>query len=199
MKTALTILLFLAATYSVRSEIMVGPSLEWLTDTSSAVGVFAVTKSNHKTDSEFELIFRLHKSIKGSVPQVTASSYSVRLPKDTKPPTVDNGDRFLMFFKVDEKASLQVAHLINLTKSQNGGMDSVAITSKFKVLTEEAEILKLVEQRFKAFPNTTTTKWREYPNSRFDVEVPTDSPAYVFLYGGSACYLLVPDDLKTKK
>ncbi len=199
MKAALNILLFLAATFSVRAEIIVGASLEWLTDTSTAVGVFEVTKSHNKTDSEFELTFRLQKSIKGNAPQVTASSYWVRLPKDTEPPTVDAGDRFLIFFKPDEKDSIRVAHLINLTKSQNGGMDSVAITSKFKVLTEEAGLLKLVEQRFKAFPTATATKWREYPNSRFDVEVPTDSPAFVFLYGGSTCYLIVPDDLKTKK
>ena len=199
MRIALTILLFLTATFSVRAEIMVGTSLEWLTDTSTAVGVFQVTKSNNKTDSEFELTFRLHKPIKSSAPQVTSSSYWVRLPKDTERPTVDEGDRFLLFFKLDEKASLQVAHLINLTKSQNGGMDSNAITSKFKVLTKDVEILNLVEQRFKAFPNATTTKWREYPNSRFDVEVPTDSPASRVLCGGSACYLLVPDDLKPKE
>lgn len=199
MRTTLTILLFFAATFSVRAEIMVGASMEWLTDTSTAVGVFEVTKSHRKTNSEFELTLRLHKAIKGNAPQVTASSYWVRLPKDTEPPTVGEGDRFLIFFKFDEKTSLQVAHLINLSKSQNGGMDSVAITSKFKILTEEAEILKLVEQRFKAFPTATTTKWREYPNSRYDVEVPTDSPAFGVLWGGSTCYLLVPEDLKTKK
>ena len=199
MKTAITILLFVAVTFSVRAETMVGASLEWLTDTSTAVGVFEVTKSHNKTDSEFELTFRLHKSIKGNVPQVTESTYWVRIPKDTRLPKVDERDRFLVFLKPDEKASLRVSHLINLTKSQNGGIDSLAITSKFKILSDEAEILKLVEQRFKAFPKATTTKWREYPNSRFDVEVPTGSPAFRALFAGSTCYLLVPDDLKTKE
>jgi hypothetical protein len=199
MKSALIILLFLTATFSARAEIMVGSSLEWLADTSTAVGVFEVTKSHHKSDSEFDLTFRFHKPLKGNAPQVTTSSYWVRLPKDTDPPTVDEGDRFLIFFKPDERASLRVAHLINLTKSQNGGMDSIAITSKFKILTEEAEILNVVEQRLKAFPKATTSKWREYPNSRFDVEVPTDSPAFRVFYGGSTCYLVVPDDLKTNK
>jgi len=199
MKTSITILLFLAATFLARAELMVGASLEWLADTSADVGVFQVTKSHQKTDSEFELTFRLQKALKGNAPQVATSSYWVRLPKGSDLPTVDPDDCFLLFFKPNDQDFLHVAHLINLSTVQNGGMESVAINSKFETLTEEAQILKVVKQRINAFPKATTTKWQEYPDSRFDVEVPTDSPAFKVLFGGSTCYLLVPDDLKTEK
>jgi len=198
MKPTIYIFLHLVAALTLRAEIIVGASLEWLADTSASVGLYQVTESRKESDSEFQLFFRLDDALKGKPPLTAASSYWVRLPKGSQPPSVSVGDRFLIFLKPDDKDSPRVAHLINLSTSQSGGWDSVAINCKFEVLTDHAQILATVRGRIKSHPAETATKLHEYPNSRFDVEVPFDSPAFKVLYGGSTCYLLVPADLKPK-
>ena len=199
MKSTVFVFLYLVAALTLRAEIMVGASLEWLADTSASVGLYQVTESRKESDSAFQLSFRLDDALKGKPPLAAASSYWVRFPKGSQPPSVPVGDRFLIFLKPDDTDSPRVAHLINLSTSQSGGMDSVAINCKFEVLTDQAQILATVRGRIKSHPTDTSTKWHEYPNSRFDVEVPFDSPAFKVLYGGSTCYLLVPKDLKPAK
>lgn len=192
-------ILFAFAALTLRAEIMVGASLEWLADTSSSIGTYQITESRKESDSAFQLTLKLEDSLKGKPPQKADSSYWVRLQTGSKPPTIAVGDRFLIFLKRDDKDSDRVAHIINLSTSQTGGMDSVAINHKFEVLTNQAKILAVVRGRIEKHPKVEPVKWHEYPNSRFDVEVPTDSPAFKVLYGGSTCYLLLPDDLKPAK
>lgn len=199
MHTLITVIILLVLTNSARAEIMVGVSLEWLADTSTSIGLFQVSESQRKTDNEFELTFRLYESLKGDAPESAKSRHWVRVRRDTTLPTIEIGDSFLLFFKLNEKESLRIDFQINLSDLQNGGINSVAIKSNFEVLTEETQILELVRQRIESHPNATIMKWNEYPDSRFDVEVPREAPAFKVLFGKSACYLLVPDDLKPEK
>jgi hypothetical protein len=195
MKSIAFVILNLVATLTLRAEVMVGPSLEWLSDTSASVGIYRVTQTIKKSDSSFQLSFRLDESLKSTPPQSASSPYWIRLPKDSQPSVVALEDRFLIFLKPDAKDLAQVAHLINLSKPQSEDMMSVAINCKFEVLAEQAAILATVRGRIRSHPTTTPSKWREYPNSRFDVEVPMGSAAFAVLWGGSTCYLLVPEDL----
>lgn len=199
MKAALNTLLVFAFSMTLRAEVMVGASLEWLADTSASVGIYEVTQSRKESDSGFQLSFRLDDKLKGAPPPSTTSPYWVRLPKGAPPPGVSTGERFLVFLKPDDKDAPRVAHLINLSQAQTGGMDSVAINCTFEVLTDPAKILEVVKARIKSHPTDKATRWREYPDSRFDVEVPFETPAHKVLFGGSTCYLLVPDDLKPVK
>lgn len=175
---------------------MVGASLEWLADTSPGIGVYQVTGQNKESAPAFQLSFRLEKTLKGTPPENSDSSYWMRLSKESPEPIIANGSRFLIFFKPDEKDTPRVAHLINLAAPQLGGMESVAINSKFEVMTDPAKILALVQKRIESHPKALSARWHEYPASRFDVEVPTGSPAHAILWGGSTCYLLLPEDLK---
>jgi hypothetical protein len=199
MKTRVFVLLYLVVTVTVRAEIRVGASLEWLADTSGGVGIYQATESREESDSAFQLSFQLDEALKGEPPQLVASSYWVRFAKGPQPPSVSVGDRFLIFLKPDDQNSPRVAHLINLSTTQAGGTDSVAINSKFEVLTLPPQILATVRGRIKSHPTAKPTKWREYPDSRFDVEVPPEAPAYNVLFSGSLCYLLVPEDLRPPK
>lgn len=199
MKSAFGIFLYFVFALTLRAEIIVGTSLEWLADSSTSIGIYQVAESRKESDTNFQLSFRLNEKLKGEPPQAAASSYWIRAPKGEPAPGVSSGDRFLIFLKPDEKNSLHVATLINLSKPQINGMDSVAINSKFEVLTDPAKILATVRERIKSHPAAKPTKWQEYPNSRFDVEVPHNSPAFSVLWGGSTCYLVVPDDLKPVK
>ncbi|MEK7953798.1 hypothetical protein [Luteolibacter soli] len=196
MKSTLSAILYLLVTLTLRSEVMVGPSLEWLADTSASVGIYRVTQTRKESDSSFQLSFSLDESLKATPPQSASSPYWLGLPKDPQPSSVAEEDRFLIFFKSDEKDEARIAHLINLSTPKSRSLMSVAINCKFEVLAEQAAILAVVRGRIKSRPTTTSTKWREYPASRFDVEVPKASPAFIVLWYGSDCYLLLPEDLK---
>jgi hypothetical protein len=199
MKPTVFVFLFLVCALALRAEIIVGSSLEWLADTSASVGIYQVTESRKESDSAFQLSFKLDDTLKGTPPRSPASSYGVRFRSGTQPPSVAVGSRFLIFFKPDDKDLVRVEHLINISTIQDGGWDSIAINSKFEALADQAQILATVRGRLKSHPTNTSTRWRECPDSRFDVEVPIGSSAFTVLFGGSSCYLLVPDDLKPAK
>ncbi|MBK8040687.1 MAG: hypothetical protein IPK22_26675 [Verrucomicrobiaceae bacterium] len=199
MRTTVFAFLFSIASLTLRGEISVGASLEWLTDTSTSIGTYVITDSRKESDSAFQLSLKVEESLKGKPPQNANSPYWVRRPKGSETPIVRVGDRFLIFLKRDDNDSDRVAHLINLSTSQSGGMESVSINHKFEVLTGQAEILTVVKERIKGHPTVSPTKWREFPLSRFYVEVPMGSQAFGELYGGSTCFLLLPDDLKPEK
>jgi hypothetical protein len=196
MKSIILFFCSFAFTLDLQAEIMVGASLEWLADTSPGIGVYEVTRQNRESASAFQLSFRLEKTLKGTPPENSGSPYWVRSSKESSETNIANGNRFLLFFKLDEKDTLRVAHLINLSTPQLGGMESTAINSRFEVITDPAKILAVVQERIKSHPKALPTKWHEYPDSRFDVEVPTGSAAHAVLWGGSTCYLLLPQDLK---
>ena len=197
MKSAVFVFLYLVAALTLRAEIIVGASLEWLADSSASIGIYQVTESRNTSDSAFQLSFRLDDVLKSTPPQTAASSYSVRFHKEA--PIVTIGNRFLIFLKPDETDSPRVAHLINLSTSQIGGLDSVSVNSKFELLTDQTQILATVRERIKSHPKGSPTKLHEHPNSSFDVEVPHGTGASRVLYAKSACFLLVPDDLKPAK
>lgn len=196
MKSVVLAFCYFAFNLALQAEIMVGASLEWLADTSPGIGVYQVTRKNRESASAFQLSFRLEKTLKGTPPESTDSAYWVRPEKGSPEAIIGDGNRFLIFFKLDEKNLPRVAHLINLSTPQRGGMESVAVNSKFEVLTDPAKILALVQGRIESHPKAVPTGWQEYPDSRFDVEVPTGSPAHAVLWSGSTCYLLLPEDLK---
>ena len=65
----------------------------------------------------------------------------------------------------------------------------------FEVLTEEAKILTTVRERLKSHPVAAPAKGPVVPANKCWVEVPYRTSAYELLYHGSACYVLLPEDL----
>ena len=198
MKFIFYVFLYLVATSALRAESIVGKSLEWLADTSMSIGVYRVTGSRKEADFHFELSFQLEDVLKGDPLRSTAASYWLRFREGAKP-KVAPGDRFLVFLKPDDHDSPRVDHLINLSVSQDAGWDSVAINSKFEVLTDQAQILALVRARLQSHPTEAVFRRHDDFGSSLEVEVPGNTPAHYVLFSGSDCYLLVPDDLKPTK
>ncbi len=196
MKFTIAFLALLILPLSLRAEVIVGKSLEWLTDTSSGAGIYIVDTAANKSFSDYKLTLRLHQPLKSDPSKSARSDYWIR-PNVNPPSTVVSaGDRFLVFFAPDEKGVSQVAHLINLSNTQVAGFESVAINAAFQRVTDSAEILRIVRERLRTHPKTEVVRLHEYPDTR--VEVPYDATGHRELYSGSTCYLLVPEDLRPK-
>jgi len=189
---------FFTLTISLHAEVVVGKSLEWLTDTSSCIGIYLVDSPGKESFSAYKLVLRHHESLKGDPPSSARSDYWIRPSPNANPPTasVEIGDRFLVFFAPDDEGVAHVSHLINLTNQHVAGLESVAINSAFQIVAPKG-IVPLVSARLHSHPKTKVVRWQEYPETR--VEVPVDAPCHRELYAGSTSYLLVPEDLTPKK
>ena len=188
MKQTTFVLLYLFVAMTLRAEVTGTASLEWLADKSVNVGIYQVAQTRRESASTFSLSFRLAETLKGTPSQSRTS-------KDSEPPNVDIGDRFLIFFlKFDDDEEAAAYHVINLSSPPSEGLKSLAINCKFEVLTEGAAILATVRGRLRSHPAAALTSRREYITS-LSVEVPYGSPAHKILYRGSSCFLRVPEDL----
>jgi len=211
MKSTVIVLLHLVAALTLRAEIAVGESLEWMADTNAAIGIYQVT-AVHKAPAPvsgpdvfptvpltFELSFRLKENLKGTPPDSCKSTYSIPSLEGSLPPSVAIGDRFLLFLNfiiADNRNSARIDRLINLSNPRYGDARSSAITCKFEVPADDEQILAVARERLKAHPGTMPN---ERYKQKFWVQLRGDEPAYRVLYNGSACYLLVPEDLKPVK
>ena len=186
----------------VSAETIVAPSLEWLADYSAASGTYRVRAVNRLSQG-YKIELQQEAKLRGNPPsRFTASYYawrkSIRSGPSAGSPTrralVDQGDKFLICFERRSKDSLQARQLINLTYPQRNGPAFTAITSRGKLLTDGPSILRSFQQRLRQRPaGEPATLSLNSPGRRMELEV--GNAAFRALYSGSACYLLVPDDL----
>ena len=184
-----------------------GASLEWLADTSFAIGTYRVHSSTDGSSLlPVELDLRLDETLKGEPSPRVAGTYWLVVPENTKS-HVDVDDRFLVCFKRSSEQGvfttpvrLSVTHLIHLSHPQLAGLQAIAITSKFEVLTDGAAIVEAVRARMKAHPmaqGLALPDKLEVSSGRAVTRVPLDSPAAKVLRDLKASLaLLVPEDLR---
>jgi micrococcal nuclease len=189
--------LFLLPLSFVQAEISVVSSLEWLADTSEAIAIYNVIDFTKKED-DYKIKLNLSKNLKGKAPRRQSVKYYIIDRQQKKIKAIDKKHQFLIFFKNNNIGQLQYCHQINLTIPAKAGTKFIAANSSFELLTDKEKIIKCVSERLKTHPKQKILKHDEYPpfKTRFDVEIPGASDLYCAVYGGSACYLLVPDDLK---
>ena len=201
MKLKLFFIIFLLLSSPAEAENIVVSSLEWLTDTSSAVGIYTVNTCKIKEVGcyvcPYECSVILLRTLKNIPPEErTIIYYNYTFDIND----IGSGDQILVFFSEDDHGEKQVIHQINLDKPQKRGDQFIAVTSEFELLTEKDKILGIVETRLKEFPNQKVLKYGEWPKveDRFEIEIPIDNPVYTPVNSGSGCYLVVPEDLKEK-
>ena len=180
------------------AENMVGKSLEWLTDESSAIGIYRVL--NVTTDKTGEIYSsELHRdtTLKGICPDTAKDEYfkSMRWPLVRKDAVI-TGDRFLVFWIGDTNKS--VHETINLTTPLKTGFRHIAADADQNLLGDADAILKVVKGRMKAMPKPQIISAEGLALKDYWVEVRVGSDLWQALYGGSMCYLLVPQDIKEK-
>jgi hypothetical protein len=183
------------------AEIIVGATVEWMTDTCPYIGIYrALTVSANSTE-QVHIEAELMDAILGKAPKSFTFDYPTWVKQKT-PNGPKIGDRFLIFLRDTDEHDIRWQHLISLSTPALSSYDHVALRPDFSLLDDGKEIETVVRNRAKAKP-LSAMKWHEYPKieDRFRVEVPLASPAGLVLFSGSACYLLVPDDLlnMTKK
>ena len=181
------------------AEIIVGSTLEWLTDTSPYIGIYLASKVGSDAPGQVYVEATLSTPLRGDLPKYFSFDYpTLDFVENNKAACVPKeGDTFLIFLRDAGKNDVRWEHIINLTCPAMRGFAHVAIRPDFSILTNGAAIEKVVRDRM-AKRGLTAMSWGEYPpmEHRFDIEVPSGTPAFSALYAGSKCYLLVPFDLQ---
>jgi hypothetical protein len=94
-----------AATPPLRAEPMhfsvIAMSLEWLTDTSSFIGIYSVKAPATDGFIGLRLTMRLDKALKAQPPESAKSAYYIRSKENPNPALVSVGNQFLVFFASD--------------------------------------------------------------------------------------------------
>ena len=201
MKTMLILFLVLAAAV-VRADAKdeMGESLEWLADTSPAIGIYTAGAPDKldgiKDYLQFDADLKLKETLKGAPPAQLKSQPIYFIAKKYSPKNdVAEGDRFLVFLWPDAKEAMRVEYMISLSKPK--APDSrlaLAYNAKFDVLADEKTILSTMRERLAAHPGMSPLpkpgQWEESA-----VEVPPGTPAYQALYSGSVVSMMLPADL----
>ena len=191
------LIVILLATSSVRAEIICGVTLEWLADTCPYVGIYSTQTISPDSPGSLHISATLTKSLRGEPPKTFSFNYptfNTASQRSARAPEV--GDKFLLFLRAADTRSKEIRweQIISLTHPSAHGYAHVALRPDFTLLTDGDQIVKVVSERI-AKKAVIPTPWREYPHDRFRVEVPMDTPAFSAIWGGSSCYLIVPDDL----
>jgi len=175
-------LLFVTSRFSAHAEIMVGETLEYLTDTCPQIAIYRVVDTTQSING-----FRgeLVESLRGNPPR------EFRFDGVTNAKTLAVGDEELCFLRSTGK-EMRWEETIPLTHPAVQG--NAALRPDFSICTKKADILVVVRLREETYP-LQEQRWRQYPASRLQVEIPGGTPAWKAVFGGSACFLLVPPDL----
>ena len=191
----LYIALLVAASTAAHGEIQVGESLEYLADTCPYIGVYTFDHMSPGSKDCLPVVASLTKTLRGQPPSLTTftcpnpdSAWNQMRIK------LHSGDHFLVFFRDAGTNDVRIEVVISLTEPIRGGELSAALEPDFSVVSNEVAIEKIVHDRIASKP-VRPVRWRDYPDNRFRLEVPPGTPAYGALFGGSSCYLIVPDDL----
>ena len=205
-KFGLALILALCFAQIATAEIMVGTSVEWLAASSNvvAVGVLEQTTEEKGLGSVIYESYKLKisKTLKGNKKQkeidfvVRVVGRNSRIKEIAKSKELviaflskTNGHSTETFLnnKFVPTNKLFPLSIINLDKPSK-----YVIDTNFKVLKEKKKIigaskkaLKLMQKFLKKDSNNKL--------ERRVVEVPLDSEAFASLYGGSVCYLTVPN------
>jgi hypothetical protein len=178
---------------------MVGKSLEWLTDQSSAIGIYIVTavQTNPAGDT-FSCHLRREHSIRGDCPENASDEYfkSIRWPS-VRTNAVVIGDRFLVFWVGETNKS--VHETINLTAPLTSGFRHIAADVDQNLLTDGGTIVSVVTNRMQTMPHPEKVKGEGLTVKEYWIEVDMGRRLFQALYSGSSCFLMVPKDIKEKR
>jgi hypothetical protein len=180
------------------AEIMVTASLEWLADHSIDSAIYTVTALQEREGliDAYTITLERTETLRGHPVKTTRVLYQ-RVPrgKGVNPaPVVEKGDEFLMCFQHYRTGEKRPVQVINLDRPLNRGFKYVAVNKDLKVLQNKADILEVFRARLADHPIGEPMVIDDYSrDNRFELQPYTE--VYSAIYGGSACYLLVPDDL----
>ncbi|HWB60611.1 MAG TPA: hypothetical protein VG733_14045 [Chthoniobacteraceae bacterium] len=191
MKKILALFLAVTAAVDARGAAVTSSSLEWLADTSPAIGVYNVTSAESRPSGAgahyaFDLKFR--EALKGTPPATLQVTYDdfYYLEKGKR---VRKDDKFLVFFRVDKNGLSHPAQVISL--AQPGGVldtpMALAMNAKVEVLTDGAAVLRTVRERMAAHPGTLLV----VESRDWGVEI-TDTAAFKGIMYGDSYRLMLP-------
>ena len=199
----------------LRAEIAVGHSLEWLADTSSSIGIYrTITCTPGKENLPSVLTCLLEENLKGPPAGLTSFTFNPVI-RDTRgfftTTPLSSGTNFLIFFRRDTSGDLKAVHKINLADPLSGGDSSLAINHKFEVLVDAKVIVDSTKERVASHPAAIQLGVDGDRLMKFDratgtvkqshaaVVIPGSTAAYRQIFGGSVCYLFIPEDLHAHK
>jgi len=187
------------AASAARAEDVAGLTLEWLADTCPYIGVYRV-ESASPIDADpshyLHIVSSLTDALRGEPPKDFAFEYP-GAGTTSNPGTADPavGHRFLTFLRDAAPKDIRWEQIISLTTPAKQGYAYVALRPDFTLLSDGKQIERIVRDRIAKKP-LKAMAWREYPGRLSTVEIPPGTPAYEAIDLGSACYLIVPDDLR---
>lgn len=210
LKSGVFLFLLFCSTSFANAEIIVGSSIEWLTVSSKVVAVGKII-SVEKTKGEGSVIYETYifqssEIIKGSKKgkkfNFTVRTFSTEPVFGKLINTSDeiavfltdsgnDGEKFLQGKLVPTNIQIPLS-IFNIDKP-----NKYIINLNFNVLKNKDEILKTCRETVKA----QTEYLKQNPVTsikRFYLEVPFDTEAFSSLYGGSVCYLFVPNFMSSK-
>jgi hypothetical protein len=194
MKTITVLIAAVCCATIAQASIVVSQSAEWLCDNSDTVGIYKVVKgsvgktNNNDSRHRYTYTLQLTESLKGDPVKKCSAKFSVHVGTAQKTgDTVQESDELIVFFQAKKTYEPAIIHQINLSRPWHAGARFVAVDAKFNVISKRKQIMTLVRFRLK-----------QPPSKSLQVEIPPDSGAWKALWGGSACFLLVPEDLKPK-
>jgi len=179
---------------TAQASLIVGKSAEWLCDNSDTVGIYKVVKgsvvttNNNDSRHRYTYTLQLSESLKGDPAKKCDAKFSVHVLTAQKTgDTVQESDELIVFFQTKKTYEPAIIHQINLSRPWHAGASFVAVDAKFNVIAKRNQIIALVQSRLK-----------QPPSQSVQVAIPPDSAAWTAVWAGSACFLLVPEDLKPK-
>jgi len=181
-------LIFFAGRACAHAEIVVGDSLDWLVVSHDHVATTKVIRIEVPIPTssawmERTIVVQRETSLKGTPPE--HSQFSRRVAE--REAQLPIGTEFLVFFK----DTTQIDYAINLSSPPAKGWHEVALSMDFNVLKTKKVIIDTVQARLAKLEH-------ERPSGFLRLAVPTDKPAYMALWSGSACFLNVPADSEFK-
>jgi hypothetical protein len=200
MKTLVATVLVCCLAGSTEASLIAERSVEWLCDFSDAMGVYRVASNSVVTTNQngrqwWTYTLQLSESLKGNPPKECKSEFSVHGSAATNGDSIRGGDQVLVSFQTQQSNSPQILHQINLSRPWHAGAGYVAVTAQFSVLLDGKQITELVRARL-GKQSGSSPPAENGPHHGTYVEVPPNTQAWKALWAGSACDLLVPDDLK---
>lgn len=178
-----------------QAEIMVAPSLEWLADHCIESGVYVATGVKAKAGQHSVVLsLTLKKAFRGKPAKAMQQDYNKIRLSDPERALAKQGDEFLVCLQHYTTGEKRVVQTINLDHPQSAGFSAIAATCQLKLLKSKKEILKVFEGRLKSHPKGDPVEISDYSkDNRFELQGGTE--LYSAIYGGSSCYLRVPQDL----
>jgi len=190
------LLLAISTPSTARAEIMVAATLEWLADHCRESGIYkvqSVEKKEHLTNS-YEVSFSLERELRGNPARTVADAYYPGKYVHAGRPSVRVGDEFLICFQHYTTGEVRPVQLINLTNPGLGFPKFIAVSSNLELLRRKADILEVFFTRLRSHAQGKPVEISDYSRDN-RVELPFGAEVFSAVYGGSTCYLRVPEDL----